>query len=612
MDAVTTDTSYRLILLEGEARRLLQELRDETCALDFETTGLYPDAGRVRLTSIMCDKLDKPVILDHYFCGTLHKLIDDFVGPTWIVYNAKFELRWFDDAAPNKVTVLDVDFMAKAKLGGHPTSLARMIQRDLGKKRDKELQASDWARKQLTPSQYEYAAEDAVDTWNLYKHWKRELSQHPVNYTGFEHSEYPADTAWIQQDAVRPTVECEDTGMVLDCAYHAVNVAKWRMKQQLALRTVRKYTPKNVLDNLNSDPQVSAFLLTQIGQGLKNLWPRTAARKQLSLKRESLKPIIRQVSYPFSRWLTAFMLYRYYNKYLSTYGDTLITKQELSDKITYRLNIAQAATKRYSSSSINIQNLPRAAYVRNAFLPPDGYGLFCTADYSGIEIRVLAEISGDKGLLKDAIYGNMHASMAALANDIDEEVFLAHLHKGDAAYKEMRSKAKAGTFRMTYGAGAGAVSDSLNSTVLFAEDFIRKWAERYERAYDYRNKMAGIMNMTGFLPMIDGSTVYVPKKDRELPVAANYPVQGAAALVMLAAMNRVWELRNERSAPDLIRLCATVHDELVLAVKDETHIPMAQHILSAGMTQGWLDVFPDTDVTNLIESGYGPRWGMCK
>lgn len=609
---VKADFPYHLVMTKAEAIRVLKSLEGKQCALDFETTALHPSSGRVRLTNLMCDEFEKPVLFDHYFCGHFKDLAPYYKGVFWFVYNAKFELRWFDEYVPNEVEVMDVDFMAKAKLGGHHTSLARMVKRDLGITMDKDLQNSDWHKKELTPEQYGYAADDAMLTWRLVKLWKEELKDHAIgpNYD-IEFTSYPDDTCWIQQDCVRPTIECEETGMILDVDYHAVNVAKWKDRQDRAYRYVRKYTPSNVLNNLRSRPQVSNFLKTQLGENVLSIWPKTEKTKQLSLGQDTLKPIIRRVSYPFSRWLTAYMLFSYYDKYLSTYGETLITIQTLSDKISYRLNISQAATKRYSSSSINIQNLPRAAYVRNAFHPPEGYRYFVTADYSGIEIRTLAELSGDRVLLRDAIYGNMHATMAAEANQIPEDKFLARLDT-DANYKEMRSKAKAGTFRITYGAGSGAVADSLNSSVDYAEEFIRKWAARYPDAYNYRNKMFDVMKGTGYLPMIDGSTVFVRRPDRTLPVAANYPVQGAAALVMMAAMNRVYCLRNEMSSKELIVMCATVHDEIVLAVKTEGHINTAKDILEKGMRMGWLDVFPDTDTTNLIESGHGRRWGECK
>lgn len=601
------DAPYEIVLLKSRAIEVLKSLAGKTCALDFETTSLEPESGRVRLTNLMCDEWEHPIVFDHYFCGHFKDLIDYYIGPLWIVYNAKFELRWFDAYAPNKVGVLDVDFMAKAKLGGNPSSMAKMVKRDLKLDLDKDEQVSDWSRKQLTPSQYMYAATDADRTWQLFKYWKKELAKHPHGTTP-----YSMDTVWIQQEAVRPTMECEETGMVLDVGYHMKNIDKWNERHARAYRYVRKHTPERIIKNLNSNPQVSDFLKTQLGESVLRIWPKTDKRKELQLSRAVLKPIIRQMPYPFSRWLTSFLLFRYYNKYLSTYGMTLVRKQHLGGKIDYRLNIAQAATKRYSSSSINIQNLPRAAYVRNAFLPPDGYKYFVTADYSGIEIRVLAELSGDALLLQDAVYGNLHGSMAAEANSIEEEAFLTKLGEGDPTYKEMRSKAKAGTFRLTYGAGAGAVSDSLNSSVEYAEEFIRKWAARYKDAYGYRTKMFEIMANTGFLPMVDGSTVYVTKRDREMPVAANYPVQGAAALVMLAAMQRVWALRNHTISRERVRMVSTVHDEIILAVRDEDDIPAAKRLLADGMRMGWLDVFPDTTTDNLIESGAGERWGACK
>lgn len=603
--------SYRLILLKTEAIALLKSLKDKVCALDFETTSLDPANGRVRLTNLMCDDLSEPVLLDHYFCGSFNELIEHYVGPTWIVFNAKFEQRWFDAASPNKVDVYDVDFMAKAKLGGHPSSLAKMAQRDIKRVMDKGQQLSDWSRPQLREEQYEYAADDALDTWLIYTYWRSELKRHPHS-TAAVRQEYDPATYHILNEAVRPTIECEDTGMMLDEEYHMRNIAVWKKKQALCERYLRKWVPSSVLANLNSDVQMDKFLRTQLGPGLIAVWPTTEGRGQLKMDRKTLLPIVRKLSYPFSRWMTAFIRYRYYNKYLSTYGDTLVTKQQLEGRLSFRLNIAQAETKRYSSSSFNIQNIPRAPYVRNAFLPPEGYEYFSTADYSGIEIRVLGELSGDDKLLEDAIYGNMHASMAAIANKIDEDDFLTRYKAKVPGYSEMRSKAKAGTFRITYGAGAGAVADSLNSSIEFAEEFIRKWAQRYPKAYGYRQTMFDIMNQTGFLPMKDGSTVYVRKPDRTIPVAANYGIQGSAALVMLAAMYHVRERRNALTTPNLVRLCATVHDEIILAVKDERHLPVAKQILEEGMVRGWLDIFPDTDVTNLLESGNGKRWGDCK
>ena len=235
------------------------------------------------------------------------------------------------------------------------------------------------------------------------------------------------------------------------------------------------------------------------------------------------------------------------------------------------------------------------------------------ADYSGIEIRVLAELSGDEQLKEDAIYGDVHAASAAqiYGHDYDyvREVLEAKGKGGTAnlypILKEQRSKAKGFTFQLLYGAGAGALSDVLRCSFDEASEAIQKWAARYSRAYAYRQKMFDVMNDTGFLPVCDGRTIYVWKQDRTMPVAANYPIQGDAASVMYRAMYRVRErfLRSELDA----YIAATVHDELLsYAHKEHAERAMAQQL--KGMEEGWLDIFPGTVTDNLTDWAIGDSW----
>ena len=258
----------------------------------------------------------------------------------------------------------------------------------------------------------------------------------------------------------------------------------------------------------------------------------------------------------------------------------------MGDGVHFRLNIAQAATGRYSSSSINIQNIPRNPKVRSAFLPPNGFDGVAVADYSGIEVRTLAELSGDAQLLQDVIYGDVHASSASAVNDIDEGEFLDiyrdSAHYLNPQYKELRSRAKGFTFQLVYGAQELALSIVLKSSVADAAAAIRKWADRYKNAYNYRYVIFDEMTRTGKIPVCDGRTISVWKMDRTLPIAANYGIQGAAASVMYRAMYHVHRLRDERSHKNLIRLVATVHDELILAYV-EGHQQLAKDILEEGM-----------------------------
>ncbi len=594
--------NVRIIMDPVEARSLIRELSElnEPVALDFETTGLDPKYSRVRLSCIYHPSCGA-VILDHMYCDSFKAMAEQMSSVFWLVYNAKFEVRWFDYVLPATVELMDVDFLFKAKRGGGHSSLLLLCKRHLGLDLDKGEQRSDWTVDRLTASQINYAALDGVVTYALYEQAVSETTQKQ------------RDAAWHMQTAVRPTVECEETGMVLDVPVHEENIKRWKLKQSIAIRRVRHFTSTRDLPNWGSDKQVSDLLKKQLPKEVIASWPKTEKTGQLSTSSKVLRPIAAKSSYPFSRWLNALIQARYYKKYLTTYGETLVTKQYLEDKITYRLNIAAAATGRYSSSSINIQNIPRAPYIRRAFLPPYGYTHFVVADYSGIEVRVLAELSQDKLLLRDVIYGNVHASSAATLYHIAEQEFIDVIDAGKSnplypAYSEMRSKAKGFTFQLTYGAAAAALSLVLKCSVGEAEEKIKQWAKRYEKAYNYRYVMFDKMSSHGYLPVVDGRTIFVSKNDRTLPVASNYGIQGAAATVMMAGMNQVYNLRNARSKKRDIIMCATVHDELILGVRNEGYIPVAESILEDGMKQGWLDVFPDTSTDNLVEAKSGTNW----
>jgi len=587
-------------LTNADDAKTLLEVIDEA-ALDFETTALYPNEGKVRLTSICND--DYHFVLDHEFVGPFEQYYPLMQGKIWWVYNAKFECRWCDYAADKLglalLDIRDVDFLAKAKLGGHHTSLAIMAKRDLGIIIDKEAQSSDWSMLQLTEMQYDYAAFDSHVTWAIRNKWYDELTDEHLK--GFH----------VFNDAVRATVECEDTGMYLDTDVHSDTITVWETKYKTFERYLRRFTDEKTIPNLNSNQQIGKFLRAELPPQLLKTWPVTGKTKQLQLEGQYLRSISRQVSYPFNRWLAALAGYKYYSKYLSTYGDTMITKASLAGVITSRFNIGQAATGRFSSSTTNLQNIPRKALVRKAFYSPNpGEELMCLADYSGIEIRVLAELAGDATLLNDTIYGDVHAASASqifgLNLDAVTEILENKEHNAYKQMKELRTKAKGFTFQLTYGAGPGALSDVLRCSYDEAVEAINAWAERYPKAFHYRSKMFDTMKASGgYLPICDGRTVKIWRDDQTMPVAANYPIQGAAASVMYRAMYHVHRLFRERDVPAW--LCATVHDELLSYAKTP-HAEEAMAVQLEGMRLGWLDVFPGSVTDNLTEHAIGIDW----
>lgn len=591
----TPSRQYELVTDDDRAREIIAAIADSgrVHALDFETTGLRPHEADVRLTCI-CGPAGK-FVFDHIFCAPFN----DYAGLLteacpWAVFNAGFEGRWFDYATDGPDVILyDVGVMSKAKLGGRPLSLADMVKRDLGKTRDnKHLQTSDWAVASLSQEQYDYGYEDADDTYELFKMWEATLT--PAQWNGFR----------VLNDAWRGTAEMEDTGMSIDEKHHSRLIRMWSLRRDAAEKVLRRFTPPEMIENLRSKKQLSDFIKTVLDETSLRAWPKTDKSEQLQTDRKQLRQASFRAPYPFSRWLAALMVFNRADKYLGTYGETLLTKQQLAGRVYGRFNIAQAVTGRYSSSNPNLQNIPRNPLVRRSFISPAGTDMVL-ADYSGIELRVLAEVSNDKQLKQDVIFGDVHAESAITLFRVDPADFKARLKAKDPRAKEMRSKAKAFSFQLTYGAGNAALAVVLRCSDGEAAEFVEKWAERYPEAYALRFRMFDKMNTDGLLPIKSGRTVYVHKNERSLPVASNYPIQGAAADVMYRAVTRmgqkVWEL------PFRARMLASIHDELLM-LSEEGRGEELREIMVEEMRQAWLDIFPGSETANLSESAVGKSW----
>lgn len=605
-DVESLALKYEYVTSEKRAWELLEGLDNSIHALDFETTALHPSDGEVRLSSISGPG-NHNFIIDHFYAGKFKTYADFMSERSWAVFNAMFEGMWIDEyACEQKVDLLDVQFMRAAKMGGNPMmKLAVLAKWDLGITLVKDEQNSNWSNPVLSKSQLDYAILDAVATYHIWGKWNTELTA--AQHHGFR----------VINDSWRGTLEMQDTGLYLDVPYHTGLVKWWEIKKETARKYLRKWTSNVDIPNLNSNQQISNFLKLEYDpQTIKN-WPRTEKTKtdQLDLTRDTLKQAAFRSPYPINRWLAALIIYRKQSKYLSTYGEKLITSQKLMGKVRTRFNIARATTGRYSSSAHNLQNIPNSPIVRRSFVTkideePSEHGevVLIIADYSSIEVRVLAELAGDATLLYDAIYGDVHSRSASQIFRIDADYFYEVIHSDDPKYDNvrpqfsaMRRRAKAFTFQLLYGAGYGALAVALKCTDDEAIAAIEAWASVYPKAYHYRQIMFEEMMATGFLPVVDGRTIFVPKNKRDMPVAANYPVQGAAASVMYCAVKRLHTALYER--PTLpARMAATVHDELLMFSRRKAAQESAG-ILVDSMVTGWLDVFPHTDTNNLVGSG---------
>src|SRR5437868_509768 len=259
--------------------------------------------------------------------------------------------------------------------------------------------------------------------------------------------------------------------------------------------------------------------------------------------------------------------YRELSKLKSTYVDALPGFINPSTgRIHTSFNQTGAATGRLSSSDPNLQNIPvrtpRGEAIRRAFVaPPDA--LLLTADYSQIELRLLAHLSGDPAFVHAFQQGgDIHRQTAALIFDVPLE----------AVTKEMRARAKTMNYATIYGQGAHALSLQLKITQAEGKEFIDRYFERFQGVRNYLDAMVSFARENGYVQTIFGRRRYIPElRERNFNIrafgertAANSPIQGSAADLIKIAMIRIDDALRAKALEG--KMLLQVHDELVFEV----------------------------------------------
>jgi DNA polymerase-1 len=290
-------------------------------------------------------------------------------------------------------------------------------------------------------------------------------------------------------------------------------------------------------------------------------------------------------------------------KLIGTYLDALPTMIDATGRVHSSFNQAVAATGRLSSNNPNLQNIPirtpLGREIRRAFVAPDG-GLILSADYSQIELRVLAHLSGDP-ILVDAFRAgdDVHVRTAM-------EIF--KVAKGDVS-KEMRAKAKTTNFAVIYGQGESALGKKLGITRDEAAEFIEKYFQTFATLRKYLDDVVakartgeGVRTLLGrrrFLPDLHSSNRALRLTAER--VAQNTPIQGTAADIIKLAMLRVDErLTAEKLATKMV---STVHDELVFEV------PVGERERVGPMVKETMEGVMKLEVPLVVECGWGANWG---
>ena len=447
--------------------------------------------------------------------------------------------------------------------------------------------------KQLTFNQVDleqagpYAAEDADITLRLHQTLRPML-------------ECTGKLAQVYRDIDLPLVpvlsRMEQRGTLINA--NTLKRHSQELAERLAELELEAHEVAGETFNLGSPKQLQAIFYEKMGLPVVKKTPKGAP--------STAEPVLQELAHEHE--LPRLILeHRSLSKLKSTYTDTLPALIHYrTGRIHTSYHQAVTATGRLSSSEPNLQNIPvrteQGRRIRQAFIAPEGYKLMA-ADYSQIELRIMAHLSGDKGLLTAFERGeDIHKSTAS-------EVFGVPL--GDVSNDQRRS-AKAINFGLIYGMSAFGLARQLEVERRVAQEYIDRYFERYPGVLRYMDNIRKQAHDDGFVETLFGRRLYLPEinaRNKQIQqgaerTAINAPMQGTAADIIKLAMIEVesWLLREHANEAQMIM---QVHDELILEVKES-----AIDTVRDGLAQR-MSAAAKLDVPLLVEVGTGDNWDQA-
>ena len=429
----------------------------------------------------------------------------------------------------------------------------------------------------------DYAAEDADVTLRLHETLWPQLEAEPPLVRVFREIELPL---------VSILSRVERNGTLLDAgllAEHSRELAE-RMNELQA----EAWEQGGGKFNLDSPKQLQEILYGRLDLPVLKKTP----KGQPSTAEPVLQDLARDHELP-----ATIMQYRGLKKLKSTYTDKLpLQIDQRTGRVHTSYHQAVAATGRLSSKDPNLQNIPirtaEGRRVRQAFVAPPGRCLVA-ADYSQIELRIMAHLSGDASL-RDAFEHNLDIHRATAA-----EVFGETL---ESVTDDQRRSAKAINFGLIYGMSPFGLSRQLNVSQLVARDYIDRYFARYPGVHDYMERTRELARNQGYVETLFGRRLYLPtinasnaqQRQAAERTAINAPMQGTAADIIKRAMISVDQWLTDSGLHALMIM--QVHDELVFEV-DENQV----ETLVAGVCER-MSAAAELAVPLLVECGTGANW----
>ncbi len=598
---------YETILDQARFDFWLEKLRQAPLfAFDTETTGLDAQQAQLVGLSFAVEPHEAAYVpLAHDYEGApaqldrtavllaLKPLLED-PGKAKVGQNAKYDINILANGSPaiemrgvaydtmlesyvlnSTATRHDMDSLAQKYLD-HTT----IAFEDIAGKGAKQLTFNQIHLDKPGP----YAAEDADITLRLHQALQARLAQTP--------SVQPV-LMDIEMPLVPVLAKIERQGALVDAALLQVQSGELGLK--MAELEQRAYELAGEEFNLGSPKQLGAILYDKLGMPVLS----KTTKGQPSTAEAVLDELAEQ-GYPLPEVL---MQYRSLSKLKSTYTDKLPGQiNPRTGRIHTSYQQAVAATGRLSSSDPNLQNIPirtaEGRRIRQAFVASPGYKLLA-ADYSQIELRIMAHLAKDEGLLH-AFRNNLDVHRATAA-----EVFGVAL---EDVTTDQRRSAKAINFGLIYGMSAFGLAKQIGVDRKQSQDYIDRYFARYPGVLAYMERTRAQAAEQGFVETLFGRRLYLPDINAKNPAlrkgaertAINAPMQGTAADIIKRAMVNVDNWLSESGLD--ARVILQVHDELVLEVREDL-VELVKDEIRQHMSKA-----AKLDVPLLVEAGIGANW----
>jgi DNA polymerase-1 len=595
------ETSYELVTTPERLTFWMDQCRQaKIFALDTETTSLVARHAKLVGVSLSCMAGQACYIPVGHVEGkqldmtsVLFALSDLFADRdlTMVGHNLKYDLTILEtvgllpqcrladtmlmsyvlDAAAGRH---DMDSLAKRLLGVETTSYE-----DVCGKGAKQIRFDEVALESAS----HYASEDADITLRLYNQFVERLNQVPSLQSIYQELELPV---------MQILREMENHGALLDV--DILNAQSVTLGVRLEQLESEAQALAGRPFNLASPKQLQEILFDELQLPVLKKTPKGAP----STNEEVLQELA--LDYPLPKLLIE---HRSLSKLKGTYTDRLPGDCDPADgRVHTSFHQAVTSTGRLSSSDPNLQNIPirteEGRRIRKAFIAPDGWSVMA-ADYSQIELRIMAHLSGDKSLVDAFARGDdIHRATAAEVFDL-EPMFVTD---------EQRRRAKAINFGLIYGMSAFGLARQLGIERAEAAAYIDRYFERYPGVRHYMDSTRAMAHEKGYVETVFGRRLTLPDiHARQVPVrqaaeraAINAPMQGTAADIIKRAMLRVHQALATSNLG--CHLLLQVHDELVFEVRDRDLDPARQLIRFE------MEAAAELSVPLVVDIGSGESW----